>query len=528
MSMKFTVDETLTIAIEPAAPEPLRRAAADLIRDLHAVTGITFGMAAAPATENAVDIRICPELFSPGAWENYHVYADSGNVLRIDGSDLRGAIYGIYEFSRRYLGIQPDYLWNLLPVRKLTSAEWSGIDFSAGNPQLRYRGIFINDEDLLTAWETGEKREIDYPFYHTVISRAVAEKVAETVIRMGYNLAIPASFLDIRNPAEEMLAEVFSRRGLILSMHHVEPLGVSAFGFENYWKKRGQKRDYSYFRDPATYGMLSTRLIMDSYDMDFDHYNEAGELEPMINLSKNTDPAEKLDQYYNGRNNFLPYVGYMVTSLARYELMEFAKTIGYDKCLYMDTDSIFYFKDDETEDKIKELNALHHKTASYVTDNYGERIYYDVFEPEKDIVAFKGLHSKCYGYITEDDELIATIAGVPARTLIGQRGDDLIYLTREEELAGITAEMKLADPDIQIKDKIAALDNLKIGAKFKTNTGTTSTYIIDKPHIEIINGHKTQLAGGCVINKLAEKKIKDFTIDEIDEIEDYPDEQSEN
>ena len=142
--------------------------------------------------------------------------------------------------------------------------------------------------------------------------------------------------------------------------------------------------------------------------------------------------------------------------------------------------------------------------------------------------AFKGLHSKCYGYITEDDELIATIAGVPARTLIGQRGDDLIYLTREEELAGITAEMKLADPEIQIKDKIAALDNLKIGAKFKTNTGTTSTYIIDKPHMEIINGHKTQLAGGCVINKLAEKKIKDFTIDEIDEIEDYPDEQSEN
>ena len=138
----------------------------------------------------------------------------------------------------------------------------------------------------------------------------------------------------------------------------------------------------------------------------------------------------------------------------------------------MDTDSIFYFKDDETEDKIKELNALHHKTASYVTDNYGERIYYDVFEPEKDIVAFKGLHSKCYGYITEDDELIATIAGVPARTLIGQRGDDLIYLTREEELAGITAEMKLADTEIQIKDKIAALDNLKIGAKFKTNTGT--------------------------------------------------------
>ncbi|MBQ6596974.1 MAG: hypothetical protein IJH79_05415 [Lentisphaeria bacterium] len=110
MSMKFTVDETLTIAIEPSASEPLRRAAADLVRDLQTVTGNTFGMAAAPATENVIDIRIIPEKFPSGAWENYHVYSLPGNVLRIDGSDLRGAIYGIYEFSRRYLGIQPDYL----------------------------------------------------------------------------------------------------------------------------------------------------------------------------------------------------------------------------------------------------------------------------------------------------------------------------------------------------------------------------------------------------------------------------------
>lgn len=274
----------------------------------------------------------------------------------------------------------------------------------------------------------------------------------------------------------------------------------------------------------STYGMLSTRLILPDYDMDYDHYDKNGNLDPMINLSVDADPNEQLDKYYNGRNNFLPYIGYAVTSAARYELWEFAEAIGYNNCLYMDTDSIFYFKSDEIADRIKELNALHHKTAPYITDNYGERIYYDVFEPEKDIVAFKGLHSKCYGYITEDDELVATIAGVPARTLIGKCDDKLIYLTREEELAGITAEMKLADPDIQIEDKLAALDNLKIGAKFKTNTGTTSNYIVDKPHIEIINGHRTQLAGGCVITKLKEKQIKDFTIDKIDKIEDYPDE----
>ena len=248
---RFNLNASLKIILSAEVPEPLHLAAQDLARDIRSIADhIRPDIVSGSTVSDSIRIAVVPEQFPAGSFEAYHVYSQPDNVLRIDGSDLRGAIYGIYEFSRRYLGIQPDHLWNMLPVRKLTSAEWSGIDFSADSPRIRYRGIFINDEDLLTAWEIGGKREIDYPFYHTVISRAVAERIAETVIRMGYNLAIPASFLDIRNPAEEMLAEVFSRRGLILSMHHVEPLGVSAFGFENYWKKRGQKRDYSYFRDP--------------------------------------------------------------------------------------------------------------------------------------------------------------------------------------------------------------------------------------------------------------------------------------
>ena len=248
--MRFSLTASLKIDLDPSAPEPLRRAAADLVQDLHAVTGRSFDLAGPPSTENAVVIRIIPDKFPSDAWENYHVYADGGNVLRIEGSDMRGAIYGIYEFSRRFLHVPADHLWNLLSPRRLTETFWDGIDFAAGNPDIRYRGIFINDEDLLTGWEIGGKRDIDYPYYQTVISRGTAEKIAETTVRMGYNLAIPASFADIRNPEEEMLLDVFSKRGLILSMHHVEPLGVSAFGFDKYWKKRGQQRDYSYFRDP--------------------------------------------------------------------------------------------------------------------------------------------------------------------------------------------------------------------------------------------------------------------------------------
>lgn len=248
----FALNPSLKIIIDASAPEPLRVAAQDLSLDisLASLDSIKPQIDENPVFSNAIRIEILPGKFPSGSFEAYHVYAASGNVLRIEGADMRGAIYGIYEFSRRYLGIQPDCRWNQLPVRKLPAAFRSAIDFAADSPKIRYRGIFINDEDLLTGWEIGGKRDIDYPYYQTVISRGTAEKIAETAVRMGYNLAIPASFLDIRNPEEEMLLRVFSRRGLILSMHHVEPLGVSAFGFENYWKKRGQKWDYSYYRAP--------------------------------------------------------------------------------------------------------------------------------------------------------------------------------------------------------------------------------------------------------------------------------------
>jgi len=39
--------------------------------------------------------------------------------------------------------------------------------------------------------------------------------------------------------------------GSLVSQHHVEPLGVSAFSYFNYWKKRGRDLKYSYFSHPA-------------------------------------------------------------------------------------------------------------------------------------------------------------------------------------------------------------------------------------------------------------------------------------
>lgn len=249
----------------------------------------------------------------------------------------------------------------------------------------------------------------------------------------------------------------------------------------------------------AIYGCMATNPLKDDYMMDFREDPE----KPINHKAKFTtleEIKEGLQVYYGKRNSFLPYqVGCAVTSLARFELYQYIKCIGYDKVLYCDTDSIFYFKDPEVEQRIEALNEEKHKTAAFIVSASGERIYYDVFEAEPDVSHFKGLHSKCYG-VVENGRLKITIAGIPARTITGMNGEDPIYLSREEEMSGT------------VTDPVKALDKLNINFSFSVNTGTTALYRWCVPHKEIINGHEIDTAGGCIINKLSTKAIKDVDI----------------
>ena len=257
----------------------------------------------------------------------------------------------------------------------------------------------------------------------------------------------------------------------------------------------------------AIYGCMATNPLKDDYMMDFRKDPE----NPIQHNAKytNLDEIEAgLQVYYGKRNSFLPYqVGCAVTSLARFELYQYIKCIGYDKVLYCDTDSIFYFKNPEVEQRIEALNAKKHETAAYIVAADGKKIYYDVFEAEPDVSHFKGLHSKCYG-VVENGKLKITVAGIPARTITGMDGETPIYYTREMELSR------------NITDPVKALDELKTNFSFQINTGTTALYRWTEPHKEVINGHEVDTAGGCIINKLSTKMIKDIDILNISYTED--------
>jgi hypothetical protein len=142
-------------------------------------------------------------------------------------------------------------LFNDFEIEKTETLEIEPIYIKEEPDGFRFRGAFINDEDLLTGWkEGGGPRHMDYPFYKKTIAQGVMDMVVETVLRLKMNLVIPSSFLDIDNPPEKMLADCVAKRGIYLSQHHLEPLGLSHFTLENYCKRYNKIGEYSYLKYP--------------------------------------------------------------------------------------------------------------------------------------------------------------------------------------------------------------------------------------------------------------------------------------
>lgn len=240
-----TPQRTAAIVVSTDATQAVRLAVADFTSDVRKITGKTLRVV--DRMEKCGKPCLIIETVPNGKWESYRVVTSSPELLRISGSDERGTMFGIYAFIERYLDVDPLYFWTDREPTKRNTLAWDSVSIEGREPTFRYRGWFINDEDLLTEWKDGGgKRDIDYPFYHQVTAPEVLEYVFEAMLRLQHNLVIPASFTDIENPNEERMIRAATRRGLFISMHHVEPMGVSGFAFKNFWKSKGREMPYSF------------------------------------------------------------------------------------------------------------------------------------------------------------------------------------------------------------------------------------------------------------------------------------------
>lgn len=195
-----------------------------------------------------IEENLVPDI-DPLKDESFEIKLD-GEKIKILANTYLGTIWGIYTFSEKVLGISPCYLFEDLPIKKQKELKVESLNIKDSPKKAGFRGAFINDEDLLTGFrESGGKRFMDYPFYQTTVAESAMDMVVETCLRLKLNLLIPASFLDVDNPPEKALLDCVSRRGIFISQHHLEPLGLSHFTFENYCKKFKKTGEYSYINN---------------------------------------------------------------------------------------------------------------------------------------------------------------------------------------------------------------------------------------------------------------------------------------
>ena len=174
-----------------------------------------------------------------GKWEYYVIrtVGEKEDTLLIAGSDDRGTMWGIYEFSRCFLGVDPLYLWTDHTPQKKDNLQLSGVNIVDGPKTFQFRGWFINDEDLIEGFSRKGIPEKEYDFHKDF--GPMLRMLVETGLRLKQNLLIPCSHLDIDKPEEEALIRIVTERGMFISMHHQEPVGVHQFTVDRYWKERG-------------------------------------------------------------------------------------------------------------------------------------------------------------------------------------------------------------------------------------------------------------------------------------------------
>ncbi|WP_419810052.1 glycosyl hydrolase 115 family protein [Sphingomonas sp.] len=235
-----------TVVVDPADAPGVRRAAGDLVADLKAVGagearladdargGATViagtlghgGVVDALVRAGKVDVHGLA-----GQWEGYveqvvdHPVPGVDRALVIVGADRRGTIFGLYDISAK-AGVSPWTWWADVPAIRHRTLYLTG-GRVADHPMVKYRGIFINDEEpAFGGWAKARFGGVDH---------AVYERLFTLLLRSKANFLWPAMWgksLWQDDPASAPLAR---EMGIILGTSHHEPMARANVE----WRRQG-------------------------------------------------------------------------------------------------------------------------------------------------------------------------------------------------------------------------------------------------------------------------------------------------
>jgi hypothetical protein len=232
-----------TIFVETNDERAVLRATADLAHDFERVTGTKpeivndflagekTGIIIGTISESKIIDRLAAEgkletNGVSGAWESYVLQIVKNQLpgvaraLAIAGSDRRGTIYGIYQLSEM-IGVSPWNWWADVPVARKSFLALQGDIFKQLPPAVKYRGIFLNDEDWgLRPWAS---KTFD-PATGNIGPKTYA-KIFELLLRLHANYLWPAQHPGTAAfnsfPSDKEIADEF---GIVMGTSHCEQM----------------------------------------------------------------------------------------------------------------------------------------------------------------------------------------------------------------------------------------------------------------------------------------------------------------
>jgi len=162
-----------------------------------------------------------------GKWESYLIQVGRDSLV-IAGSDKRGTIYGIYELSKR-MGVSPWYWWADVPVAHSEALYASPGIYVQDPPKVKYRGIFINDEEpSFGNWARENYGGINSKMYAHMF---------ELILRLKGNYLWPAMWGKAFNEDDPLNPVVADEYGVVMGTSHHEPLMRN----QEEWTKRSRE-----------------------------------------------------------------------------------------------------------------------------------------------------------------------------------------------------------------------------------------------------------------------------------------------
>lgn len=223
----------IPILVDPSEDPSIQMAVADLERDLAKVLGAKSSIVSTIAPDSPTIVVTCKGASTRvyrdntlTADESYSIRRAAGEPIRIvlQGADVRGTIYSIYEFSNRALGVPPLWFWSGWQPHPKPAITLSNTLFGrVHEPAIRWRGWFPNDTDMLEPWLSSSPEHIDL--------------FLETLLRLRFNVLDVDHISNWENRPNIglLLARGCRARGIRVTFTHLAPFGFLLGDWDQYW-----------------------------------------------------------------------------------------------------------------------------------------------------------------------------------------------------------------------------------------------------------------------------------------------------